>query len=140
MGLELVDLAAGLVGDDGRELDDDVLGHHVENELEGQLLLLAGGDLDAVPDGRQIADNGGPDGGILGEGLGRPQAATDKGDVDGRIFVVRDLDERLGDAAVDDLHTEDVGIRPGRLDDGLELGMLDLLSARGLGIDLRKRV
>jgi hypothetical protein len=47
--------------------------------------------------------------------------------------VVGDLDQGLGDTAVDELHAKDVGIGEGRLDVGLELG-LNRDRCNGLGL------
>jgi len=136
VSLDLEDLVGSRVADDGDQLDDDVLGHHVEDELEGQLVLLAGGDRDVVPDGSQVAEDGGGCGGVLGQRLGGLEHATDEGDVNWRLLVVGDLDQGLGDTAIDNLDAEDVGIREGRLDVGLELGLLDGHRGDGLGVDL----
>lgn len=136
--LDLEDLAGGRVGDDGEELHEDVLGHHVEDELEGKLVLLAGGDRDIIPDSRQVAEDGGVGGRVLGKRLGGLEHATDKGNVNWVLLVVGDLNQRLGDTAVDELDAEDVGIGEGRLNVGLELGLLDRDRGDGLGVDLRR--
>ena len=138
VGLDLEDLVGGRVGDDGDQLHENILRHHVEDELEGELVLLAGGDRDVVPDGRQVADDGGRGRGILGQRLGRLERATDKGHVNWRVLMVGNLDQRLGDTAVDNLDAEDVGIGKGRLNVGLELGLLDRNGGDGLGVDLER--
>ena len=132
VSLNLEDLVGGGVGDDGDQLDDDILGHHVEDELEGQLVLVAGRDGDVVPDGRQVAEDVGAGGGVVGQ-LGRGlEHAADERDLNWRLLVVGDLDQGLGDAAVDDLDAKDVGIGESRLDVGLELGLRD--GRRGAGL------
>jgi hypothetical protein len=50
--------------------------------------------------------------------------------------VVGNLDQRFGDPAVDDLDAEDVGIGEGRLDIGLEVGLVDFRRRAGLGVGL----
>lgn len=138
VGLDLEDLVGGRVGDNGDQLHDDILRHHVEDELEGELVLLAGGDRDVVPDGRQVADDGGGGRGVIGQRLGRLERATNKGHVNWRVLMVGNLDQCLGDTAVDDLDAEDVGIGEGRLNVGLELGLLDRNGGDGLGVDLER--
>ena len=136
VGLDLEDLVGGGVGDDGDQLDDDVLGHHVEDELEGQLVLLAGGDGDVVAHGRQVAQDGGGGGGVVGQRRGGLELAADEGDFNWGVLVVGDLDQGLGDAAVDDLDAEDVGVGEGRLDVGLEVGLPGRRRGNRLRVDL----
>lgn len=136
VGLDLEDLAGTGVGDDGDQLNDDILGHHVENELEGELVLGAGRDGDVVPDGRQVAEDRGGLGRVGGQRLCSPERTANKGDVDWRLLVVSDLNQRLGDPAVDDLDAEDVGIGESRLDVGLEVGLLDRHRGLGRSVDL----
>jgi len=138
VGLHLIDLASGSVGDDSRKDEVDVLGHHVEDKLVWQLVLLAGGHLDTVPDGRQVAYDRGVVRRILGQRLGGLEDATNKGHVNGDIFVVCDLDDGFGRPPVDQLHAEDVGIREGRVDADLKLVRRHLLQDTGLGISLER--
>lgn len=58
VSLDLEDLTLG-VGKDSEEFDNDILGLHVQDKREGQGLSLAGGDLDIVADGRQVAEDTG---------------------------------------------------------------------------------
>ena len=121
---DLEDVA--LVADyDSVELHSDVLGHGVEGKAEGQAPLLAGGHLDVVLDGRQVAHDALPGRGVLGLGLGGEQVARDKGDLDAALFVVVHLDDGVGRAAVDELNAQDVGVG----EDGLDIGV----EGRGVG-------
>lgn len=120
--LDLEDLTGG-VGDDGEEVNDDVLGVHVQDEVEGEGLLLAGGNRDVVPDGCQVADDIGASGRALGQLLGGAEGTADEGDVNGAILLVLDVDQCLGDLAVDELDTKDVGFREGSRDISLELSL-----------------
>lgn len=137
VGLDLEDLA-GLVGDDGQELQADVLRHHVENEVEGHGVLGTGGDGDVVADGRQVAEDGGRSRGVCGQRLGGHELAADEGDVDGASFVVGDVNEGLGGPAIDQLDAEDVGLGEGGFNVGLEVGAYGGLGAGARIVGLRE--
>lgn len=130
MDLDLVDVALG-VGDDSDKTEENILRLHVEGKGEGKLLLLAGGDLEVVLDGRQVADDGLVGGLLGGKLLGGGEGATDKGDLDGAIVAVVDLDDSLCGTAVDELDAKDVGLGEAGADIGLELGDI---GRRGVGI------
>lgn len=136
VGLDLEDVVGSGVGDDGDELEDDVLRHHVEGELEGKLLLLARRDLDVVLDGGQVAQDGGVGGRIIRQRLGGLERTADEGDADRRLLVVGNLEQSLGDMTVDDLDAEDVGIREDRLNVRLQLGVFDRHRGDGLIFEL----
>lgn len=125
-----MDVALG-VGDDSDKAEENILRLHVEGKGEGELLLLAGGDLDVVLDGRQVADDGLVGGLLGGELLGGGEGAADKGDLDGAIVAVVDLDDSLCGTAVDELDAKDVGLGEAGADIGLELGDI---RRRGVGI------
>ncbi len=120
MGLHLEDLAS-LVGDDGEEINSDILGHHVLDESEGNGVLLAGGDRDVVLGGREVANDGSRLRSALGQRLGGLDDTADNGDLNWAILVVGDLNQSLGDATVDELDSKDVGLGESGLDIGLEL-------------------
>ncbi len=129
--LHLEDLALG-VRHDSLELQNDVLGVHVQDEVEGERLGFAGGDRDVVSHSRQVADHAGRLRSVLGQRLGGPKLATHDRDLNGPILVVGDLDQSSCRPAVDELDAEDVGIGKGRLDVGLELGSCGGLLGSGL--------
>ena len=131
MRIKLEDLA-GLVGENCEELDDGVLGHHVEGEGVGHSVLRAGRDGDVVAGHREVAQDARGLGGALGERLGRLEQAANEDNVNGAILVVGDVDQGLGEATVHKLDSEDVGIGEGRHDVDLELGCL--FGDGGLGI------
>lgn len=68
VGLDLEDLTLG-VPDDCDEVDNNILGLHVQDERERQGLGLASRDLDVVLDSRQVAKDAGIWVRILGERL-----------------------------------------------------------------------
>lgn len=105
MSLDLEDVTLG-VGKDGEQVDNDILRLHVQDEGEGQGLGLAGGDLDVVADGGQVAEDTGPLGGIFGQRLGGGQHSTNEGKLDRLILKVLHLDDRPCRVAVDELDTE----------------------------------
>ncbi len=127
MGLDLEDLASG-VGDDGRDIEDDILGIHVEDESERHRVLFAGRNRHAIAQAGKVANDGSGLGGALGQRLGGLEEPTDKCDVKRAILLVLDLDERLGGAAINKLHAEDVGLGEG----GHELGLEGRRGGRGL--------
>lgn len=128
--LDLVDVALG-VGDNSNKTEENILRLHVEGKGKGELLLLAGGNLKVVLDGRQVADDGLVGGLLGGELLGSGEGAADKGDLDGAIVAVVDLDDGLCGTTVDELDTKDVGLGEAGADIGLELGDI---GRRGVGI------
>ncbi len=117
--LHLEDLTLA-VADDSEELDDDVLGVHVQDKVERERLGLAGGDADVVLDGGQVADDSGGGRSILGQRLGGLETASDECDLNWAILLVLDLDESSCRAAVDELDAKDVGVREDSLDLGLQ--------------------
>lgn len=130
-GLDLEDLVRA-VGDDGHDVEADVLGVHVEGERVRQGLLLAGGDGGLVLDGAEVAQDAGGRVRVGGELLQRVQGAAQEHDLDGLGLVVGDVHHGLGRAAVDELHAEDVGLGEGGGDIGLQL---DRGRATGIGIE-----
>lgn len=128
VGGDLEDLAA-LVGDDGQELESNILRHHVQHEVEGHGVLGTGGDGDVVAHSCQVAQDGGVGRRICGQRLGSRERSANEGDVDGAILVVGDLDQGLGWPAVDQLDAEDVRLREGCLDVDLEVGAYGRLGA-----------
>lgn len=125
-----MDVALG-VGDDSDKTEENILRLHVEGKGEGELLLLAGGDLEVVLDGRQVADDGLVGGLLGGELLGGGEGASDKGDLDGAIVAVVDLDDGLCGTTVDELDAKDVGLGEAGADIGLKGGDI---GRRGVGI------
>ena len=117
--LHLEDLTLG-VADDSEELDDDVLGVHVQDKVERERLGLAGGDADVVLDGGQVADDSGGSRGIFGQRLGGPEGTSDECDLNWAILLVLDLDQSSGRPAVDELDAKDVRVREDSLDLGLQ--------------------
>lgn len=61
-------------------------------------------------------------GGSLGENLGVGEGSRDKGDGDGAVFLVGDVDDGAGGLAVDEAQAEDVGVGEGYFDVGFEFG------------------
>ena len=116
---------AGRVGDDGNKLDKDILGHHVQDKVVGESLLLASGNLGPEPSGGQVAHNEGVEGGVLGHGLSGLEGTANESDIDGAILLVCDVDKSPSDLAVHELDAEDVSIGEGGLVIGLELGLRD---------------
>lgn len=132
--LDLEDLVL-LVGDDGQEVEDDVLRLHVQYEGEGQGAGLAGANVDIVAHGGQVAQDAGGGGRILREGLCRGQHTANEDDVDGALLVVRDFDDGTGGVAIDELDTEgrvgesrgDVNLEVGGVSGGGSLRVLGLI-------------
>lgn len=118
MSLDLEDLAS-IIRDDSDELHGNVLGHHVQDEVEGERVLLVRRDGDVVADGRQVTDNGRMGRRIVRQWLGGQEHASNEGDSNGAIFVVFDLNQGLCRPAIDQLDTEDVRLREGCLDVGM---------------------
>jgi hypothetical protein len=123
VGLDLED-GALRPADDGEQLEDDVLGVHVEDEVEGQGLLLAGLDLGLVVDGRQVAQDAGAGGRAFGQRLGGEQTASHPRYRQRAIFLVGDLNQRLGRPAIDELDAEDVRVGEGGGDVRLQLRLV----------------
>lgn len=102
MSLNLEDLVLA-VADDGHEVQNDILGLHVQDKGVGQRAGLASVNVEIVGYGRQVAQNASGRVHVLGQSLGGGQHAANEGDVDGPIFVVLDLNDCLGGVAVDEL-------------------------------------
>jgi hypothetical protein len=128
----------GRVRNESLELDANLLRLHVLSEREGKLLLLAGGDLNVVLNGRQVADDAGVAGAVLRKVLEGVQRARDERDLDGIGVLVGDLDDSLGRATVDKLDAENVGFRESGLDLSLEGSLGSGIGIRGvLGNDAK---
>jgi len=122
VGLDLEDTVV-LVGDDTNDLEPGLLGMHVKDKGEGQRLLLAGSDGGVVTDSAQVAKDC-----IVGGGVGLElfcveELAAHKGDNDGRLLIVGDVDDSLGGTAVDELDTKDVRLGESCDDVSLELDL-----------------
>lgn len=128
--LNLEDLVL-LVGDDGQEVEDDVLRLHIQHEGVGQGASLAGANVDIVAHGRQVAQNTGGGGCILGERLCRCQHTTDEDHINGALLVVRDFDNGAGRVAIDELDAE---VRVGESRGDVNLQLRSLSSGRSLRI------
>lgn len=131
VSLDLEELAL-FIRNDSKELQANVLRHHVENEVERQGVRGTGRDRDVVTDRGQVAQDGGPARRLCGQWLRGHKHATNEGDVDGAIFVVGDLDQGLGRPAVDQLDAKDVRLGEGGLDYGFELCSWRNLGAHAL--------
>lgn len=128
----LEDVSA-LGGNDGAQVETEVLGVHVQDERVGKRLSLAGGDDGVVSDGAQVADDADRRVSILRQRLQGVERTTDKCELDGLILVVGNLDHGLGGTSVDQLDAKDVGLGEGSRDVGLELG--GVLRAASIGIE-----
>lgn len=124
MQLDLKNFAGG-VGDDGNKLDNDILGHHIQDKVVGKSLLLASRDLGLEASGGQVAHNRSVERRVLGQGTSGLEGTANEGDLDGALLLVGDVDKSPGDLAVHELDTEDVGIGEGGLDISLQLGLRD---------------
>lgn len=132
VGIDLEDLTLG-VGKDSEEVDDDILGLHVQHEGEGQRLSLSGGNLHIVADSGQVAEDTSSCGRILRQWLGSGQRSTNKGKLDRSILKVLHLNDRPRGVAIDELNTEArVGEVRGDID--LQVGGLGGVVGVGLGI------
>lgn len=109
------------VGDNGHELDADVLGLHVERKGIGHLLRLAGGDGQVVLRGRQVVQDALVERRVVGQRLLRRQGARDKGDLDGAVLVVGHLDDGARGLAVDQAQADELGVGKRGRDLGIEL-------------------
>jgi hypothetical protein len=116
---DLVEVASR-VRDESLELNANLLRLHVLSKREGKLLLLAGGDLNVVLDGSQVANNADVTGAVLRELLKGVEGTGDESDLDRVGILVGDLNNSLGRATVDKLHAENVGFGESSLDLGLE--------------------
>jgi hypothetical protein len=132
VSLNLENLALG-VRDDGQEVDNNILGLHVQDERERQRLLLASGNLNVVLDGGQVAKNTSHRGRILRQWLCGRQRPAHKSELDWLVLVVRYLDDRLGGVAIDKLDTK-AGVGEVRGDIDLQVGDLGSGVGRGLRI------
>jgi hypothetical protein len=120
------------VRNESLKLNANLLRLHILSEREGKLLLLAGWDLNVVLNGRQVSDNAGVTGAVLGKVLESVQRARDEGDLDGVGVLVGDLDDSLGRATVDKLHAENVGFGERSLDLGLKGSLGSGIGIRGV--------
>lgn len=111
-----------VVGHDSQDLQAHILGVQVLSESVAEGLGLADLNGSIVLHGGQVAHDGLVGGGSLGEDLGVGEGARDKGDGDGAVFLVGDVDNGAGRLAVDEAQAEDVGVGEGYFDVGLELG------------------
>lgn len=132
--LNLEDLVL-LVGDDGQEVEDDILGLHIQHEGVRQGASLAGANVDVVAHSGQVAQDTGRRGRILGERLCGRQHTTDKDHVDGALLVVCNFNNGPGGVAIDELDAKGrVGERGG--DINLQIrGRSGRRSLRILGLD-----
>jgi hypothetical protein len=128
--LDLEDLTLG-VRDDGQEVDNNILGLHVQDERERQRLLLAGGDLDVVLDSGQVAKDTSHRVCILRQWLCGGQRSAHEGKLDRLILVVGDLDDRLSGVPIDELDTK---ARVGEVRGDIDLQVGNLSSGVGRGL------
>ena len=84
---------------------------HIENKGVGQRLLLASGNSGLVLNRGQVAEDGGIGGGIGVEWLRPHELAAEEGNLNGLVFIVGDVNNSLSRAAIDQLDTEDIGLR-----------------------------
>ena len=130
VSLDLEDLTLG-IGKDSEQVDDDILGLHVQDKGERQRLGLSGGDLDIVADGRQVAKDTGAPRRIFRQGLGSGQHSTNEGKLDWSLLEVLHLDNCLCWVAVDKLDTKarigevcgDIDLQVGGLRTGVRSGL-----------------
>lgn len=116
-----------LVTNNGDEVENNILRLHVESERERQGAGLAGSNIDIIAQGRQVAEDAGRGGSILGQWLRGREHAADKDEIDGTLLMVGDLDDRPGRVAVHELDAK-VRVGEGRLDVDVQLWGLDLWS------------
>jgi len=136
VGADLVDETGVGLGDDGGKVEGNILRVHVQNKLEGNLMLPAGGDGGVDLDGGQVAEDGGILRSALRHRLSGSKGAADENNINWRILMIGNLNQGLGDAAVDELDTEDVSFGEDGLDVGLEVGLLCSMGDIGLGVDV----
>lgn len=89
------------VGDDGHETQAHVLGVQVLSKGIADALGLAGLNGSVVLHVGQVAHNGLVRRSSLGEDFRVGEGARDKGDIDGSVFLVGNLNQRAGRLAVD---------------------------------------
>ena len=123
MRLNLENLTS-LVGDNSEEVDDGVLGHHVEDEVERDRVLFTCGNRGVVAGRREVPQDSSRLGSVLGKGLRGLEHSADERHMDWPVLMVGDINQSLGDAAIHKLDTEDVGIGKGGLDIDLKLGRI----------------
>jgi hypothetical protein len=135
--LDLEDLTSG-VGDNSHHLQTNILGLHVENEGERKRLLLSRRDCGLVTDSAQVTDDAGGRVGVGGKGLQRLKVAAHECNLDGVLLVVRDVHHGLCRAAVDQLHSKDVGIGESgdHVGHKLDSGRAASIIVEGLDIDI----
>lgn len=114
--------AALVVGEDGHELDADVLGLHVEGKAVGDGLGLAGVDGQVVLRGRQVVEDALVGGGVGGQGLVRGEGARHQGELDGAGLVVGHLEQGARGLAVDQAQANELGVGKGGRDFGVDGG------------------
>ena len=131
MDQDLVEVASR-VRDKSLELNANLLRLHILSKREGKLLLLAGGDLNVVLNGSQVANNADVAGAVLRELLKGVEGAGDESDLDRVGVLVGDLNDSLGRATVDKLHAENVGFGESSLDLGLEGSLGNGIGIRGV--------
>lgn len=136
MSADLVDETGVGLGDDRGKVEGNILRVHVQNKLEGNLVLPAGGDRGINLDGGQVAEDRGILRCALWHGLSGSKGAADENNINWGLLMVGDLNQGLGDAAVDKLDAEDVGFGENSLDIGLEVGLLGSMGDVGLGIGI----
>lgn len=115
-----------LVLEDGSQVEGQVLGVHVDSETVGGSLLLAGRDQEVVLGGGQAAV-----GSLVQE------RTTDDVKVDGGGLMVGDGQNSVGRMSIDELDTEDLGIREGNRDSDIQLGSLLYIGVLNLLYGLR---
>lgn len=101
------------VGQDGLELKQNILRLHVEREGIGNLLSLAGRDLEVVLSARDVAQDALVRGGVGREDLSRVKDTSEEGEGDGSLLLVGKGDESLCRVTVDELDAEDICLGEG---------------------------
>lgn len=114
-----------LAVEDRDQLEAHVLGVHLGAEAVVDSLRLAGGDLNRVALGSQVAQHLGLVAAI------EDQRPANNGHADGLGLLVGDVEHSLGSMAVDELDTEDLGLREFGLDRDLQVGRLGLSGSLG---------
>lgn len=101
---------------------------HLGAERVCDRLRLAGGNLNLVPRGGQVAEDDSLVANIL-----EKRSAND-GNANGFGFLILDVEDSLRGVAVDELHAENLGLREFGLDLDVQVGRLRLSSFGGLGL------
>ena len=92
------------VGDHGSQRESEVLGVHLGGKTVAQTLLLASGNIDAVPSGSQVANQ-------LALLIQGRQSTANEVDSHRRSFIVGEGNQCLRGVAIDKLHAEDLRSR-----------------------------